>query len=439
MLKKSAILLAAISLSASALAACGNNSQSGKGDAAGPGTSKEPVELSVYNNAGITEEQFKEKFGNYIAEKLPHVTIKFIPKDKSVSLTEMVSSGSTKIDIYMDSIGQIGLKSSLLDLGLQYDMSDLVKKHNVDLSRFEPTTIDAIKLMGGLYGLPISNSTMVMYYNKDLFDKFGVPYPKDGMTWEEVTELSKKMTRSESGVQYVGYSTSIVHYLRMNPLSLVNVDPKSLKANFESDQWRQLVQTTLVDPMSGSGYKDKVKELEKKWYKVPYVDEFSKNKDTAMFSYIYADSAWLKDVNWDVVSMPALKEKPKVGAQSYPSYMFITSTSEKKDAAMEVIKLFISDEYQTSFSKSGGITSLKNEEIKKVFGQDTPDKTKNIKNAVFYNQFAPATPKTPFDTHVEADVRAQIPKLIMGDTDINTALRTAQEAVNKKIETESVK
>lgn len=438
MLKKSAALMIAVSLSASALAACGNN-QSSKGDATGQVSSKEPVELYVYHNAGITEEQFKERYGNYITQKLPHVTMKFVPKDKTVSLTEMVSSGSTKIDIYIDSIGQIGLKSSLLDLGLQHDMSDLVKKHNVDLSRFEPTTIDAIKLMGGLYGLPISNSTMVMYYNKDLFDKFGVAYPKDGMTWEEVTDLSKKMTRSEGGIQYVGYSTSIVHYLRMNPLSLVNVDPKSLKANFESDQWKQLVQTTLVDPMSGSGYKDKVKELEKKWYKVPYADEFSKNKDTAMFSYTYGDNAFLKEVNWDVVALPTFKDKPKIGAQSYPSYMFITSTSEKKDAAMEVVKLFISDEYQTNFSKSGGITSLKSEEIKKVFGQDTPDKSKNIKNAVFYNQFAPATPKTPYDTHVEAEIRAQVPKLIMEATDMNTALRTAQEAVNKKIEAESVK
>lgn len=266
-----------------------------------------------------------------------------------------------------------------------------------------------------------------MYYNKDLFDKFGVPYPKDGMTWEELTDLSKQMTRMENGVQYVGYSTSIVHYLRMNPLSLVNVDPKTMKATLDTDEWKKLIQTSIVEPANSSGYKDRVKELQKKWYKIPYSDEFGKIKDTAMFSFMHGDTnAFLADLNWDVVAMPTFKDKPKVGAQSYPTYMFVTSMSEKKDAAMEVVKLFISDEYQTEFSKNGGITSLKNEEIKKVFGQNTPDKSKNIKNAVFYNQFAPATPKTPYDTHVESDIRAQIPKLILEETDINTALRTAQ-------------
>ncbi|MNI81898.1 hypothetical protein D3C73_1385540 [compost metagenome] len=104
---------------------------------------------------------------------------------------------------------------------------------------------------------------------------------------------------------------------------------------------------------------------------------------------------------------------------------------------MEVIKLFISDEYQTNFSKTGGITTLKNDAIKQVFGQETQMKDKNMKNAVFYNQFAPATVKTKYDTFVEEAIRGQITKLITGETDLNTAIRTAEENVNKKIESEN--
>lgn len=73
-------------------------------------------------------------------------------------------------------------------------MKDLIKRHNIDLSRFEPSIISALEKMsgGGLYGLPLYNDRMALYYNKDIFDKFGVPYPKDGMTWDEVIELSIK-------------------------------------------------------------------------------------------------------------------------------------------------------------------------------------------------------------------------------------------------------
>ncbi|TVY05695.1 ABC transporter substrate-binding protein [Paenibacillus cremeus] len=434
------IALAGMLLAGAVLSGCSSTKpEAGAGGAAAPTDSAsqaanmKPVELSIYHNGGIPEDQFQAQYGDYIRKKLPNVTVKFIPKDKNVNLGEMISSGSMKIDIFIDSIGQIGLKGSLLDIGLNQDISDLVKKHNVDLSRFEPTTIDAVKVMGGLYGLPISNSALVLMYNKDIFDKFGVPYPKDGMTWDQLAELSAKLTRTDGGTPYVGYSTSINHFIRLNPLSLADVDAKTKTAALDNDNWRKLIQETMLKPMQAEGYRQVLTDLSKQWYKVPYIDEFSKARNVGMFSFLYGDNAWAKDMNWDVVSLPTFKDNPKQGSQSYPSYMFITSTSEHKDEALEVAKLFITDEYQTQLSKSGGITILKNDAIKQVFGQDTQMKDKNIKNAVFYNNFAPAAPKTKYDTYVEDAVKAQVSNMLLGKTDLNTALRTAEEDVSKKI------
>lgn len=419
---------------AMALAACSRQDIAPKPEPTG--TLAGPVELSFYHNGGIPEEQFMLQYGDYIQEKMPNVTVKFIPKDKNVSFPEMVASGSLKIDIFIDSIGQIGLKGSLLDVGLHEDMTELVKKHSVDLNRFDPGTIEAINVMGGLYGLPIRDSTMVIIYNKDIFDRFGVPYPQDGMTWDELSELSKKLTRSDGGIHYVGYSTSINHYLRMNPLSLVNVDPQTNRASLNNEDWKKLLQQSMLNPMQSEVYKQVAAELQSKWYKIPYFDEFSKTQNTAMFSFMYGEYEWLKGMNYDVVSLPSFKDNPKVGSQSYPTYMFITSTSQHKDAAMEVVKLFISDDYQTRLSKSGGITTLNNEAIKQVFGEETAMKDKNIKNAVFFNRPAPAVAKTRYDTFVEEAIRKQYTPLLTGETDLNTALRTAEEEVNQKIEAE---
>lgn len=419
---------------AMALAACSRQDIAPKPEPTG--TLAGPVELSFYHNGGIPEEQFMLQYGDYIQEKMPNVTVKFIPKDKNVSFPEMVASGSLKIDIFIDSIGQIGLKGSLLDVGLHEDMTELVKKHSVDLNRFDPGTIEAINVMGGLYGLPIRDSTMVIIYNKDIFDRFGVPYPQDGMTWDELSELSKKLTRSDGGVHYVGYSTSINHYLRMNPLSLVNVDPQTNRASLNNEDWKKLLQQSMLNPMQSDVYKQVAAELQSKWYKIPYFDEFSKTQNTAMFSFMYGEYEWLKGMNYDVVSLPSFRDNPKVGSQSYPTYMFITSTSQHKDAAMEVVKLFISDDYQTRLSKSGGITTLNNDAIKQVFGEETAMKDKNIKNAVFFNRPAPAVAKTRYDTFVEEAIRKQYTPLLTGETDLNTALRTAEEEVNQKIEAE---
>jgi multiple sugar transport system substrate-binding protein len=51
-----------------------------------------------------------------------------------------------------------------------------------------------------IFALPMTLGYYVMYYNNNIFDKFGVSYPKDGMTWDDVAALAKKVSHLESGL-----------------------------------------------------------------------------------------------------------------------------------------------------------------------------------------------------------------------------------------------
>ncbi len=59
-------------------------------------------------------------------------------------------------------------------------------------SALESSTVD-----GKLMAPPIDNSSQLLYYNKDLLDMAGIPYPsedpKDRLTWEEIEEMSVKV------------------------------------------------------------------------------------------------------------------------------------------------------------------------------------------------------------------------------------------------------
>lgn len=48
-----------------------------------------------------------------------------------------------------------------------------------------------------VYGLPVGYTTHVVYYNKDLFDKAGLEYPKAGWTWDEFQAVSEKLTNKD--------------------------------------------------------------------------------------------------------------------------------------------------------------------------------------------------------------------------------------------------
>jgi ABC-type glycerol-3-phosphate transport system substrate-binding protein len=395
--------------------------------------SNEHVELVFYSVGEINDKDFNEKYGDQLQKKFPNYTIKFIPNKKGTSMTELMAAG-TPIDIYYESIGQF--INGLIQYNLQYDMTDLIKKHNVDLNRFEPTMIDAMKVIskGGMYGLPVTNLDLALYYNKDIFDKFGVPYLKDGMNWDVIQEISKQLTRND-GTQYVGLGVSSAHILRLNPFSVPYVDPSSEKSAINSEQWKQVFINAFIKPAEVPGYREKIKSLGNK---IPTGSSFTKDRDLAMYialSNIFINAGTadeMSSMNWDMVSSPTFKEAPGVGSQSYPVYFSITSTAKHKDEAMEVIKYLASDELQMEYSKNGIMTVLKNSAIQKEFGQATKYKDKNVKS-VFYNKLAPISPKTVYDAAAETIYRKDLTDLSMGTIDINTAFRQAEEATNKAI------
>lgn len=49
------------------------------------------------------------------------------------------------------------------------------------------------------YAIPLDFTPMVIYYNKALFDQAGVPYPRDGWTWDEFRDTCRRLTIFPAG------------------------------------------------------------------------------------------------------------------------------------------------------------------------------------------------------------------------------------------------
>lgn len=69
-----------------------------------------------------------------------------------------------------------------------------------------PNYTDNSKWHGKTYMSSADTGSIVMFYNKALFDKFSVPYPKDSWTYADFQLVTEKMTRKVDGVQYYGYA-----------------------------------------------------------------------------------------------------------------------------------------------------------------------------------------------------------------------------------------
>ena len=57
-----------------------------------------------------------------------------------------------------------------------------------------PQTLEAYKTPDGYYGLPRDFQTIVLFYNKDMFDAAGVAYPTADWTYDDLRNAAKKLT-----------------------------------------------------------------------------------------------------------------------------------------------------------------------------------------------------------------------------------------------------
>lgn len=424
----------------SVISACGGSSgktDSGEAgrEAGGAAAAKdEAAELVFYSNNGNSVESFDDNFGNALRRKFPNYTIKYIQSTTGTTLPDMLASG-TKFDIFFHTIGNFERYG--IEAGMEYDMRELIKTHKVDLGRLDPVYVDYMNGVanGSIYGFPIQNNVMVLYYNKTIFEKFGVPFPKDGMSWDEAIELGKRVTRHEGGKQYVGLSVNPANTVNQNQFSLSSVDPASLKPTLSSNaRWRTIYETLFMRPTEDASVRSEIVRIKK----IPDHYTFVRDQNVAMYGYssglMSALAAELRNVDWDIASLPTFHDMPGIGAQPYPIEMGITSFSSNKDAAMKALSYLISDEYQEERARKGMMPVLASGEVQKAFGQDSEFKDKRL-SAVFYNKMAPISLKTPpYGAAADKVYTNAALLLAQGQTDINSLFRTTEEEAEKVIQ-----
>ena len=78
------------------------------------------------------------------------------------------------------------------------DLKPYIDKYGYDLTQLADQGVaDFTTADGGQYGLPRDLNTIVLYYNKDMFDAAGIPYPDDTWDWEKLREVAKQLTKPD--------------------------------------------------------------------------------------------------------------------------------------------------------------------------------------------------------------------------------------------------
>ncbi|MDB5084675.1 MAG: transporter substrate-binding protein [Bacilli bacterium] len=411
------------------IAGCGSTTTATTDKSSGvPQEDTTPITLTI--GGPITADKFNSMVGDMLQKRFPYITFTFVFTGYNNEKIQDMVAASQAPDILI-SYNPADVQG-WSDLGLTTDLNPLVSKYKIDLSRYDQPFIQNILNVAPaqhneLFALPYYGYRLVLFYNKDIFDKYGVAYPKDNMTWPQVIDLAKQVTKNDGSTQYRGLQMdSFGRSARQYPL--LALDPKTDKPIVTNDQWVHFFQIykssydipgnldpSHIDNDTNSFLKDKTLAM---WaYGTDHWDAFQGGVDNGL--------------HWDMVSWPSFPDIPGQGPAYGGQILGITSSSQHKDQAFRVISYIGSDEVQTHLARVGYAPSISSSTVHQQYGADMQLlQGKNI-GALFGNKPA-VNPKeiSRYDSLASSTLNKHVLDIVSGKKDINTALREAADDID---------
>lgn len=238
--------------------------------------------------------------------------------------------------------------------GAALDLAEMVKK-DLKADEYSPALF-AAKEGDHLWGVPHDVNNIALAYNKDLFDKAGIPYPDDKWTYQDMFDAAKKLTtEGEPGSKTWGYLYQGSITLGWFPFGkvyggqILNAD--KTKAVLDDNYWKgiEFAASFVKDGISPDS--DLMRELGGPQ------QIFGNNKAGMMFltfSTVKPILDAFPNLNWDVTLIPNGFDGKRIDPSVTNSWM-IYSRAKKEDQqnAWGFLKYYLSKEAQDTMAKAG--------------------------------------------------------------------------------------
>jgi multiple sugar transport system substrate-binding protein len=284
--------------------------------------------------------------------------------------------------------------------GVLLNLQPYLDKDPKALDGIYPVTLEAYKKADGYYGLPRDFQTIVLFYNKDMFDAAGVAYPTDKWTMDDLKANAKLLTKdtdNDGVIDQWGFATDLYDMELFWSEAIWGyggeiINPEGtqtlLTEGKARDAWNfinsmAVEDKSMPDPEQSAQYGN---------------DVFAAGKAamTTIGHWVVPQYSAL-GFKWDVAPMPA---GPAAHATSVNSAGFVVAKDSKNpDAAWEFIKYAMSSAGQSKLAELGFAVPI----LQAVAESPTylEQKSAPINHKVFLDALEYAKPKPTFRGYEE--------------------------------------
>ncbi|MFF0909463.1 ABC transporter substrate-binding protein [Microbacterium enclense] len=350
--RRAAFAVAATALAAGSLVACSSGNAGG-----GNGGSAEDIEAALEQGGEVTYWSWTPSAEAQVAafeKAYPNVNVNLVNAgtntEEYTKLQNAIKAGSGAPDVVQIeyyAFPQFALSDSLLDLA-PYGFGELEDDYS-------PGTWGAVDFDGAIYGLPQDSGPMALFYNKEVFDQYGLAVPT---TWDEYVAAAEKLHAADP-TKYItadtgdsGFTTSMIWQAGGQPFQAsgtdVTIDLQDEGSQKFADNWNRLIEGGLLSDTPS------------------WSDEWFKGLgDGSIASLVIG--AWMPGVlessvadgagKWAVAPIPTYDGEP-VTAENGGGGQAVTKQSQNPALAAGFLKWLNNDEESLQiFAESGGFPS----------------------------------------------------------------------------------
>lgn len=328
-----------------------------------PFDQESPVTLKVVFE---DKEQFMRSFGTAFQLRYPNVSFEVISstvpgRDRQSGLEAEEAQSILEREhpdiVILNPQAYAGLASE----GYLVPIDNWIKQDKFDLNALDAGIVDSLRELSGdfLYGLAPKVDRMGLFYNRQLFDMYGIPLPVSHMSWNDVLLLARRFPARTDSNRIYGLSLSspstpgrLIEWMgRTNGLELY--DTANQQLTLQTDGWRSIWNEALDSFRLGSVL----------WEKARGKDLFLTGQaamTVQLFLFINTLRANAPDLSWDVVTEPVNPSSPdRSPTFNIPLLYAINAKSAEIPVAWELLKMINSKEIAAkTLRESSGIPFL---------------------------------------------------------------------------------
>ena len=307
----------------------------------------------------------------------PDIKVKFlhIPQNYFQKLHLMFASNLAPDVIFINNLNIPVYEKYLMDLNTFFEE---------DKKNYYPQVLDTMTYEYRLLAIPRDISELVIFYNKDLFNKYSVDYPKSDWTIEDLLNISQKLTKDNHfGISFEENSIFYLPYLRAFNGGIL-------------DKNNNLIIDTKNSQKGIEFYSD----LRNKYNVAPKEYQSASKTMAQMFIdgqlAMHLSGRWLvpkyrEDIkfDWDIINFPNTNGKSSVTLDS--SGYAIVKTSKKRQEAIKLVKFLTSNSSSDYFTKTGLIVPARTDNLYSSSFLDN----KKPQNAKIFIDIIKMSEKTP--------------------------------------------